>query len=539
MEEPPTLPRSSYLVRHWRGELPLGQALAVNTYAVNLVLRVLTAVATRFWTDSLPYTVLFSLLILMWIGVLALLTWQFVGIARTQNRRRAQTASPATYVFVWIVICASAGGSAFSFVVTGVPQITDYINIMRGDPQQPDPVLTVLPGGREIEFSGTVKFGTARRFEQFLGQHPGPRVLQIESYGGREREAREIADIVRAHRMDTYVGTHCESAGVVLFMAGVNREMKRMARIGFHSARAPGIANAVIADKGVDFLTKAGVDAGFTAHVIRTPPESMWYPSPEELKKQGIVTRISEGEGHSLGTRQLAMYTFEGLKKELATVPTMRALSLREPVRYDDALRQAVASIARGVDMKTSLREVLQVQRKALIAAIPCASDEALDADLDLWMQTVARNMYRYPRETLLFLKEGKLKHAVLDYPQEADTRFIRALLESPTLPQIAAGPALSATQVAEFLRRYLADKDALTLVDRIPETHADQIAACEGINDCLAAIRAMPADLRHAYIRRVLLPQKAYAPAPAAPTPPLREMRGSLEARPTTPITR
>ena len=492
----------NYLSRHWRGELPLAQAYWIDAVVVNLAVRLLLYLFASFGVQRLPISWVLTLTPLFWICLPALVVWQVVGIARSAGRYAKETGTATNSALAWVGIAVMAGTVVVGFARSGVPQLEDFIQIFRGDPQWPDPVITLLPSGREIEFSGLIKFGSAARLERKLAGHPEVKVLQLDSGGGREREALAMASVVQRRKLDTYVGLHCESGGVLVFLAGKERTLRNTAKVGFHAWRAAGVADAAVSDQQVDLLMAAGANTAFTEHVINTPADSMWYPTPQELVDQGLATRITDGSGFGLGSRELAHYTVAGLKEELQGNPQFKALSMREPGAYDLAIEHAARLIARGGDMVSSLREVNDLLALATKNAYSCASDAALDACLDLNIEVLKRNMYRAPKETLMVLSQKASKGAVPDYPYDFDSRYIVALLASPLMPAALEGTTRAAAEAKELLLKLAKDKDALKLFAGIPESRMDQITLCEIMNDYLAAIKELPPEHRYPLIR-------------------------------------
>jgi ATP-dependent protease ClpP protease subunit len=492
----------SYLLRHWRGELPLARAYWINAVTVNLAVRLFLYLFVTLVVQRLPVSLVLLLTPLFWLCLPLLVTWQVVGIARSAGRYAKETGTTTNPVLAWVGIVIMGGAAVTGFTRSGVPQMVDFIQIIRGDPEWPDPVITLLPTGREIEFSGLIKFGSAAKLERQLAEHPDVKVLQLDTGGGREREALAMASVVRRHKLDTYVGLHCESGGVLVFIAGKERTLRNDARIGFHTWRAPGVADAAISDQQIDLLMAAGANTAFTEHVINTPSDSMWYPTPQEMVDQGLATRVTNGSGFSLGSRELKHYTAAGLNEELQGNPLFKALSKREPDSYDLAVKHAAGLIAGGADMVSSLKGLNDLLATATKEAYLCASDTALDACLDLNIEVLKRNMYRAPRETLMVLSQKAPKGAVPDYPYDSDSRYIVALLASPLIPVPPMDPSQAAKEAKELLMESAKDKDAVKLFGSIPEDRMEQIALCEIMNDYLAAIRGLPPERRFPLIR-------------------------------------
>lgn len=168
------------------------------------------------------------------------------------------------------------------------------------DPAIPNYVVRVLPGARSVEIEGGIKYGLAGALGAALDGHPGIRTLVLESPGGRLGASEQIAGLVSARGLDTYVATHCESACTRIFVAGRSRVLREGGRLGFHSGRVdlslPTAAVTAMNETFAASYVAAGVDPGFMARVEAVAPSNIWYPTDAELLAAHVVTRISAGQ---------------------------------------------------------------------------------------------------------------------------------------------------------------------------------------------------------------------------------------------------
>ncbi len=299
-----------------------------------------------------------------------------------------------------------------------------------------------------------------------------------------------MADLVRARGLVTYVEQYSASAGVIVYMAGKERVLRAGAKLGFHSSKAPGVPEAIVSERQADFFASRGVSKSFVEKIINTPHESQWFPTGEELIQQGIVTRISDGAGFGLGTAALAKYTVAGLEADLAQFPRFRALKLREPEHFLEAITAAVKSIRRGSDLQTAMTGINELHKREFLEALPYASDAALDAFTDYQLEILRRNGIRAPREALVAIfgqsvrQQGELQptNALPDHPKEADERLMVAILDS----RFDAGMPFDDDRVMPMMvaamERGSPKREARLQLSLgvIPANRADQIAACE-----------------------------------------------------------
>jgi hypothetical protein len=154
----------------------------------------------------------------------------------------------------------------------------------------------VLDQGRKLEIIGTFSWALPQQVSVALAEAPNVRVVALNSPGGHIKAALEVADMIRARNLDTYVQRMCASACTIAFLAGHQRFFGATARLGFHQAHGPGISS-----EDANLLLRLAyqrlsVPPAFIAHALRTSPQDLWIPDLAELRGAGIVTDVvSEG----------------------------------------------------------------------------------------------------------------------------------------------------------------------------------------------------------------------------------------------------
>lgn len=165
--------------------------------------------------------------------------------------------------------------------------------------------LRVLSSGTVLELSGSFSWALPQNLEAVLAGAPGVRIVRLESPGGLVLPALQVATIIQQRGLDTYVGRLCASACTVAFLGGHQRWLASDARLGFHQAHASGVS----ADEASAFLQAAyekfAVPPPFVAHVLRTPPIELWYPTQQELRAVHYTTGDPPASAISLGRSPL------------------------------------------------------------------------------------------------------------------------------------------------------------------------------------------------------------------------------------------
>jgi membrane-bound ClpP family serine protease len=156
--------------------------------------------------------------------------------------------------------------------------------------------IRVIHQGLALEISGTFSWALPQQVGVALAEAPNVRLIYLDSPGGHIKAALEVADLIRAHNLDTYVHRMCASACTIAFLAGHQRFISETARLGFHQAHGPGLSseqsNLLLRMAYQNF----SLPPAFVAHVLNTPPQDLWIPNLAELRRAGIITDVaSEG----------------------------------------------------------------------------------------------------------------------------------------------------------------------------------------------------------------------------------------------------
>jgi hypothetical protein len=153
--------------------------------------------------------------------------------------------------------------------------------------------VRVLNQGLELEITGTFSWAMPQQFGVALAEAPQARVVSLNSPGGHVKAALEVAELIRARNLDTYVQRMCASACTIAFLAGHRRFFGETARLGFHQAHGPNITSADANSLLRLAYQRLSVPPAFIAHVLRTPPADLWIPDLTELRSAGIVTDVA------------------------------------------------------------------------------------------------------------------------------------------------------------------------------------------------------------------------------------------------------
>jgi len=379
--------RANFVVRHWRGELPLWVSYWVIGIGATVAATVFISGVDEAVTRA-PLSLAASYMValaLCWTVPIGVAVWQVVGTWRSATRnaaaRRAAGRRPVWATIAKAMLIISVVSTLSQAVRYGVPQFVEgYRIVALGDPDIPDFQIRVMRKNREAEYIGGIKSGAADQLRKVLDRHPGITVLHLNSVGGRFGEAERLADLVRRRGLATYVSASCESACTLVFAAGRERWIAPGAALGFHSPSFEGF-DATSQAEGIrewrDSLVATGFDPAFVDRGIATPPEEMWYPTQQELKDGRVFTDIADGS-------QFAVSGYGGtVLREHADLlgedyPAYFELQQRSPALFDAAADRLIAAYDAGL----TPREIDAMTRAAigpgLVAHAPDADDDVL-----------------------------------------------------------------------------------------------------------------------------------------------------------------
>lgn len=175
------------------------------------------------------------------------------------------------------------------------------------------PLQIVLGSGGQLELTGSLDVGSAERFAAEIaarGEYVDTVVL--DSPGGSVVDALAIGSLIHAKGLATKVaaGSLCASSCPIVFASGTDRIASREAAIGVHQIYAAALAGdpqqalraAGTAMSGaqsataeiMQHLTKTGVDPALWLHALATPPDRLYYFTPEEMTRLKLVTEFAE-----------------------------------------------------------------------------------------------------------------------------------------------------------------------------------------------------------------------------------------------------
>lgn len=175
------------------------------------------------------------------------------------------------------------------------------------------PLEIVLSSGGLLSLTGTIDPGSAQRFaDEIAARGEYVETILLDSPGGSVEDALSIGRLIREQGLSTRVasGGLCASSCPLIFAAGSERQAGRGAAIGVHQIYAAAltaspidalsVAGVAMADAQsvtaeiTRHLTLSGVDPALWLHALETPPDRLYYFSPDEMDNLNLVTEWLE-----------------------------------------------------------------------------------------------------------------------------------------------------------------------------------------------------------------------------------------------------
>ncbi|MHC2299170.1 COG3904 family protein [Rhizobium mongolense] len=381
-------PRSNFFARYWRGEFPLATSYWGVNFLVNLAVVALAATLTALLSpeEGFEPTSLFWFIFLLWLGIAVLLIWQVVGLWRSarHHAERQRQAKRTTFWAGAAQLAAVLGvlQTIGAFSQSGAPQIKEMYKIaFEDDPDVPPNELKLLGGGTELSVFGGIKYGLSNDVEQLLRAAPGVTVIHLTSSGGRIAEAGKLFKIVRDRGLETYVSNECSSACTLVFAAGTRRSLLEGARLGYHGPSFPGLDEAELrafAEEWAKMYRETGLNRNFIDRALAVSPETMWYPSADELLQANAITSVVTGEGFALSGHETGP-SLAAIEREMrAANGVIDALHLTSPETARAIYTTTRRDILAGKPQAQLREDVNVLISKAIAANLARADDETL-----------------------------------------------------------------------------------------------------------------------------------------------------------------
>lgn len=285
--------KTNWFLTHWRGDASLGISYWLNGVLLGTLLPALISIGYSLLNPLRHHLRADAIVVLILTAVqLGLWVWIIVGIIRSANRHTARGGKLFWANAARVMMCISVIGMLMRFDTRLVPELRLLVSFAAGHDPMDTVAVEASADGRVINLEGTIGLGSADKLQKILDASPDATTLVLSSDGGREAEALELALRVRNRHLNTTVQEECLSACTFVFLAGAKRVVEEDADLGFHQPTADNLnadEKKIMFQQMVESYRSLGLREWFIDRIVATPPESMWYPTIDELKQAGVI----------------------------------------------------------------------------------------------------------------------------------------------------------------------------------------------------------------------------------------------------------
>lgn len=189
------------------------------------------------------------------------------------------------------------------------PALTD--GIPQAPPVEPEssreilrqPMRFELLSGGTLKAEGSIDPGAAARFaEEIAARGEYIKEVTLNSPGGSVADALEMSALIREKGLNTRVAAKalCASSCPLVFAGGVAREAEEDAILGVHqvfnsSRDRPSPEQAMSGAQSTTariarHLDEMGIANGLWFHALETPPDRLYYLTPQEMADYKLTT---------------------------------------------------------------------------------------------------------------------------------------------------------------------------------------------------------------------------------------------------------
>jgi hypothetical protein len=485
---------SNYLLRHWRGQLSLPVSYWVNGSLVGALFGGLGAGLGTYLPKagySLKTAVSFNLLLLIFIVVYWI--WSSVGIWRSADRRISEGKRKGWANAAKVAVSLGALMMVSKLITSIVPNVVDEVKVLTDNDPYGRMDVKISSDGRALIFNGGMGAGATEKVKALLDAAPAVRTLQLNSIGGRLVEANQLAKLVRARQLDTYVEGECVSACTYVFLAGNDRAATPTAKIGFHKPSTAGAREPEEERASIDEMSRVyredGIPEEFIQKVVSTEAVGMWYPSREELIRANVITRVSLGDevnpAEVLRSKDELYLAFKG-------IPLYTALEKRFPGSMDEIVNKVWESNQAGA----SVGEMMTAGRGVIAAKFPILLKTASPALLQEFQNLLTDELdaaRAVSPQACMDLMATKLDIAMV-FPKELTARDVSLTYKLVTSPPVTPH-RIRGDQLSELLTpvRVQMTSRELAIVTGNPPKDADAGEQCDALRHMYHAMNRLP----------------------------------------------
>lgn len=270
---------TDYLLKHWRGQFPLGRSCTANGALVMLAFAAWFELAGGYLVTHPPIRLLafLSALVLPFLVFLPVAAWSGVGVWRSAGRR-IDFARP---FWGWMARAAVVAGVAI-LILASIMLVRAGSTILSARANATLAAYEVSLRGNTAVFHGEITKAAADELELLLKDKSVKRLALAGSSGGDLAQALRLAKLIRDRKLFVVALAQCDGACTLLLAAGKVRAVVPDTIMGFAAQPEPAMR----------FYKQAGLGAAFADSLRKQPPGALFEPALYNLITSGFLTDI-------------------------------------------------------------------------------------------------------------------------------------------------------------------------------------------------------------------------------------------------------
>ena len=495
--------KSNYFVRHWRGELSLPVSYWINFVilsAVGVGLIVALTESGLFAPLGATGTGIYILARFLLLTLISI--WSVVGVLRSASHHTERGGKRGWAQVAQVLACLGLIRFALTLIAQA-PIVAQAFTLASGHDTTAASHIRVLNRATEVEIQGGLSFGTANSLKTILDATPTIKLVQLNNAGGWITEGERLAQLIKYHHLATYTSRECDSACLLVFLAGTDRFIGARARLGFHQASVAGITGEVAAGGNRAFraaMSERGVPEDFIQHALSTPASSIWYPTREELKQAHLITAVVDdtrfGQTGIDGWQDPVK-----LERDILAVPLFAALAKADPQSLEQFKNDYIAEIQAGIPQQEAAAKLQTLLTKKIV---PAYMRHGFNAPLMTYWATKVQEMRelreRDPKACIQFIylsaNRGNIAQLVSAEAGKAELDALIQLLnsgkdESTSVSEEALKPAF----LKLAIRSEREMQGSLALVSKASINTTTPAKTCDALIAFYQAVLSLPAQ--------------------------------------------
>ena len=352
-------PKTSYIRKHWRGELSLTVSFWINLFLLNIVIVLFLALLGYSEILMNPVTGARVVLVFYAFAILIVYPWQIIGLWRSCNNHIEKSGKRFWPRTAQVLVVLGIIGTLVN-LNSYWPTYKSLFRLAFIKDDYESYTIKLEKNDTLIHLQGGLGFGVSKEISKILKKNPRIEGIILDSIGGRIYEGRELAKLISAYGLDTYSLKGCYSAATTAFIAGENRFLGMGANLGFHQYTAGSEYIDTFVDmeeeqaKDLLLFRQQEVKSEFIERLFETSHDDLWYPTVDEMLDAGVIHGIVNPSDllpiEYASSKEIAEASLE-IEEALLDIPLYKTIKQYDPDTYREIMVVIEELIKKGATL--------------------------------------------------------------------------------------------------------------------------------------------------------------------------------------------